>query len=180
MAGRRRIQFGIVAMLGLILVVAIIARMWAPEIEFQRMISGHSPSKVQDIVITGQGRRLTIKSRQAMEYITDGIMRSTREGRAFHEDHEAGVPPRRYHPYTLHIRTSSGYYSVYCQISAKDCCMFIPFEESIADGEEPNRRFDFVEPIPPDVVEILEFLFCDLDDKDQNIENVVEHIIDGS
>lgn len=58
--------------------------------------------------------------------------------------------------------------------------MFIPFEESIADGEEPNRRFDFVEPIPPDVVEILEFLFCDLDDKDQNIENVVEHIIDGS
>lgn len=171
-ASRRRFQFGILSLLFLILTVAVIVRMWAPRLEFQRMISGSSSTRVESIVILGQGRRVTCDSREAIEYLSSGVARSTRGGRAFAEDYDAGLPSRRYVPYTMQFKMGSGYYSVDCVISAKDCCMYIPFEDSIADGDEPNRRFDFLEPMPTDVVKIIGLLLQDSDSKNGAIENI--------
>ncbi|MCC9608312.1 hypothetical protein LOC68_10915 [Blastopirellula sp. JC732] len=50
--------------------------------------------------------------------------------------------------------------------------MYIPFEDSIADGDEPNRRFDFLEPMPTDVVKIIGLLLQDSDSKNGAIENI--------
>lgn len=163
--GTRKFQFGILSLLLLVLAVAIIVRMWAPELEFQRMISGSSPPSVESIVIAGQGRRLTCNSRESIKYICSGVVRSTRGGRAYAEDHDAGLPSRRYVRCDMQFKMKSGVYSIECLISTTDCCMHIPFEDSIADGDEPNRRFDFLEPMPSDVAEILDLLLRDSDSK---------------
>ncbi|MBA2117994.1 hypothetical protein HOV93_52020 [Planctomycetes bacterium FF15] len=163
MTGRRRLQFGMIAILGFILVVSVIVRVWAPRLEFERMISSRSSNTIREIVVKGQGRQVRCRSKHLVEYIGSGIMRSARGGRAYREDYDAGLPPRRYVPYTMRVRTSCGYYSFSCWISAKDCCMFIPFEDPIGEDGTPNRRFEFAEPIPGEAREMLQFLLSDLD-----------------
>ena len=173
MVNRRTFQFGLIALFVFTLVIAVVLRIWAPRLEFERLLSGNASRSVERIMITGRGRRLIFGSAQAVDYFRHGFIRSTRGGRAYREDYEAGIPPRKYKSYTMHVRTASGTYSVDCQISGQDCCMYVPFEESIADGEEPNRRFDFVKPVPPDVQQGLDFFFADIEIGEKTVELVL-------
>lgn len=148
--------------MGVVLLVAAMARLWAPRLEFAKVLAGESFGTISAIDVYGQRRLVYCRNDEMVKYLVEGLNRSKRGGRAFREDYEAGVPPRRYVPYTLRVHTSSGSYSVHCHISKQDICMSIPFEEPIED--EPNRRFAFAEPIPAKMIEILEFLHSDYDD----------------
>lgn len=165
--GKRKVQFGLLVLMGVVFLIAIIARSWAPQIEFASVLAGDSTYTISAWEITGQRRRVECRSQAITNYLAEGLVRSKRSGRAYAEDAANGVPSRRYVPYTIGFQIPSGIYWMGCWISKQDCCLNVPFEDPIVEGGLPNRRFEFSEPMPAEMIAIIEFLHSDIKDLDR-------------
>ncbi len=165
--GKRKVQFGLLVLMGVVLLSAVIARFWAPQIEFASVLAGDSTHTISAWEITGQQRRVECRSPAITNYLVEGLVRSKRSGRAYDDDAKHGVPSRRYVPYMIGFQTPSGTYWVECWISKQDCCLNVPFEDPIVEDGLPNRRFDFAEPMPAEMIAIIEFLHSDIEDLDR-------------
>ena len=175
--GKRKLQFGLLVLMGVVLLSAVIARLSAPQIEFASVLAGDSTHAISAWEVTGQRRRVKCRSPAITNYLVEGLVRSKRSGRAYAEDAKHGVPSRRYVPYTIGFQTPSGMYWMECWISKQDCCLNVPFEDPIVEDGLPNRRFDFAEPMPVEMIAIIEFLLSDINDLDREEGKVAQMVV---
>lgn len=123
------------------------------------LLEGDESVDLSHIEAFGQHRHLECHDPQVIQYLERCLSSSTPEGCMLPETEEE-------------IRTHSGYVSyyitfcldtgqectMYCGVSNRDICLLVPSQRPVGKKGTPNRRAQFLQPMPKKLTKLLDAL----------------------